>query len=150
MDVNLTPAVFALAGRNRSLSRLRADVVCFLKNGLELRKGHQTVQKWAWEDLRSIRYQHYKEGIPGTLMALGGGLLGGQSASLLIAGPEEKWDLLLEQDVNYRRRDLRKLFRELYLAGIDLREFTSNGLPAFLLEPLGEARLADRVAELEE
>lgn len=148
MVISLTPTAFALAAKNRGLRRSFADVILFNPNGIALRKGGEEVRKWAWEEVRVLRYRNFKRQATGMLMALGGGMLGGREASFTIAGPEDKLEVALEIDAQYRGGELRSLFKALYLAGAPLKETTSDGLGAFLLAPLRGRSLEECLAGL--
>lgn len=148
MVISLTPHAFALAGRNRGLARSMADVLLFLPEGIELRKGQNSVLKWTWDEIRALRYTHFRQQAGGLLGLLGGGLVGRREASFLIAGPEEKVEVFLEIDSHFRQGELRALFKVLYLGDVDLQEFTANGSKAFLLRPLEGKPLAEEVESL--
>jgi len=140
--------IFALA-RGRGLSWVKADVIAFGDQWLELRQGRLMVRRFAYSELRRLTYT---DGGRSTDMwqVLGGGLLGKKEARFLISGPEEKVEVALELDAAFRRAELRLLFKRLYKLGVDLHEQTAQGGPAFLFESVFPDERTQRIAELQQ
>ena len=146
MEGSLARMVFALSARNRFAKSVKADVVIFSEEGIELKKGSKIERKILWLEIEQIRYTHFRKG-GGMINLLGGNLFGRREAKFTIRSEGEVIELDLELDAEYRSQEIRTVLAHMYLKGVALYEYNTSGLPLFLLNQLGDQTREERIDE---
>lgn len=142
------PVRFTLARYARFFVRQEAEIIEFGPDKIILLRASEPLKSIPYDSISEITYTDFNKSVPQWLMAMGGNAITRREARFEVEHKSGFHRLALELDAEYRKAEMRELFRFLYLKGITFRERTYLGGSLFLLDHTEPDEIGNKIRAL--